>query len=409
MKYISIFITVLFISFACTNGVEKREIIDNSFSTADKQLRNMLNEIPAPIAYPRTMNKNGELVATPLNDWTEGFFPGCLWYMYENTNDNFWKENAVKWTENLEPMKYTKHHHDVGFIMYCSFGNAYRLTQNEKYKDVLIESANSLCTRYNENVGSIESWNYRKAWNGRDEWFYPVIIDNMMNLELLYFATKVTGNTNYAKIATRHAETTLKNHFREDFSTYHVVNYDTVTGNVLHRATCQGFSDNSTWARGQAWAIYSFTMVYRETKNPVFLDAAIKSADFWLNHPNLPNDMIPYWDFDAGKNGFVPDWDYNESDFEPVPRDASAAAITAAALFELADYSEKKDYYYKAAEKTLASLSSKSYLAQPGENANFILMHSVGSIPHKSEIDVPIVYADYYYLEALTRYKNSKK
>lgn len=398
---------ILGILSSCGGNEKKCDFVTTGFETAEAQLKNQLVAVPEPVAYPRTTGKDGKLKATKLNDWTEGFYPRCLWYVYEFSKDDFWKENAIKWTEALEPMKKTTHHHDVGFLMYCSFGNGYRLTGNEKYKDILIESANSLCTRYNDTVGCLESWNYRKAWNGKDEWFYPVIIDNMMNLELLYFATKVTGDKKYADIATKHARTTAKNQFREDYSNYHVVNYDENTGEVLHKATCQGFSDNSAWARGQAWSIYGYTMVYRETKDRFFLDMAVKTAEFWLNHPNMPEDGIPYWDFNAGQPGYVPDWDYNPEQFKVVPRDASAAAIAASAFLELANYVNDGEKYYNAAEHILKSLSSPDYLAAPGTNNNFVLMHSVGSIPHGNEIDVPLVYADYYYLEALLRYKKA--
>lgn len=400
---------VLFVSGCCLSCTEKKQdnLVDNAFSVAEQHLTAQLEVVPEPTAFPRTI-KNGELYTTKMNDWTEGFYPGCLWYIYENNRDERWKQAALKWTEALEPLKKLTNHHDIGFLMYCSFGNAYRLTGNEAYKDVLVESARSLCTRFNEKTGCIESWNSRKAWNGKDEWFFPVIIDNMMNLELLYFATKVTGDSLFAKVANKHAETTARNHFRDDYSSYHVVNYDEETGEVLHRATCQGFSDNSTWARGQAWAIYGYTMAYRETKNPDFLKMAVHTADFWLNHPRLPEDGIPYWDFNAGEEGYVPDWNYDPQRFKVIPRDVSAAAITASAFLELSEYVEEGKKYSEAAEHILQSLSSPDYLAEPGTNCNFILKHSVGSIPHGAEIDVPLVYADYYYLEALTRYKNRK-
>lgn len=392
---------------SCSGENKKSEMVETGFARAGQQLSAQLADIPEPTGYPRTI-KDGKLKVTYKNDWTEGFYPGCLWYMYEHNGDNTWKEAAVKWTEALEPLKTQTNHHDIGFLMYCSFGNGYRLTGNERYKEILIESARSLCTRFNEKVGCIESWNYRKAWNGEDEWFYPVIIDNMMNLELLYFATRVTGDSVYARIANRHAETTALNHFRKDYSTYHVVNYDENTGKVLHQATCQGFSDNSTWARGQAWAIYGYTMAYRETKRHDFLNMAIHAADFWLNHPDMPEDGVPYWDFNAGQEGYVPDWNYDPQAFPVIPRDASAAAITASAFLELADYVPDGGKYEKAAERILESLTSPAYLAAPGTNCNFVLMHSVGSIPHGNEIDVPLVYADYYYLEALTRYNHKK-
>lgn len=388
---------------ACERGNKDANLVDRVFSVAGQHLSTQLEAIPEPTAYPRTIGKDGKLKVTKKKDWTEGFYPGCLWYMYEYTHKDEWKKAAVKWTEALEPLKKLKSHHDIGFLMYCSFGNAYRLTGDEKYKDILVESAQSLCTRFNDNTGCIKSWNYRKSWDGKDEWFFPVIIDNMMNLELLYFATKVTGDSIYAQIANRHAETTAKNQFRKDYSNYHVVDYDENMGQVLHRATCQGFSDNSAWARGQAWAIYGYTMAYRETKRADFLNVAVKTADFWLSHPNLPEDGIPYWDFNAGQAGYIPDWNYEPGMFKVTPRDASAAAIAASAFLELAGYVSDGAKYISAADKILKSLSSPHYLAKPGSNCNFILKHSVGSIPHGNEIDVPLIYADYYYLEALLR------
>lgn len=408
MNKIELLLVLLAFECCLSCSQEKQvNMVDNAFKVAEQQLTAQLKTVPEPIAFPRTI-RNGELYTTKMNDWTEGFYPGCLWYIYENNGEEKWKQAALKWTEVLEPLKKLTNHHDIGFLMYCSFGNAYRLTGNEAYKDILVESARSLCTRFNEKTGCIESWNYRKAWNGKDEWFFPVIIDNMMNLELLYFATKVTGDFLFAKIANKHAETTARNHFRDDYSSYHVINYDEENGKVLHRATCQGFSDNSTWARGQAWAIYGYTMAYRETKNPDFLNMAIHTADFWLNHPRLPQDGIPYWDFNVGQDGYIPDWNYDPQRFKVIPRDASAAAIAASAFLELTEYVENGEKYFKAAEHILQSLSSPDYLAEPGSNCNFILRHSVGSIPHGVEIDVPLVYADYYYLEALTRYRDRK-
>ena len=410
MKLVSILSFYLLSTFSTLYGKGDNKIITHSFDRAEQQYTAMLKALPEPTAYPRTTDNNGKLRTTPLNDWTEGFYPGSLWYIYENNKQNTWKQEAIRWTEALEPLKKQKGHHDIGFLIYCSFGNAYRLTKKEEYKQIIIEAANSLCTRFSPKTGCIKSWNYRKSWNGKDEWFYPVIIDNMMNLELLYFASKVTGAPHYAEIANSHAITTAREQFREDYSNYHVVNYDPETGKVLHKQTCQGFSDNSAWARGQAWAIYGYTMAYRETKKPEFLEMAQHTAEFWLNHSNLPEDMVPYWDFNAGQEGYVPEWEYDASDFKEIPRDASAAAITASALLELYQYVDKKTgkRYYQAAVKTLKSLASPSYLATQGTNGNFLLKHCVGSIPHKNEIDVPLVYADYYFLEALHRYKNSK-
>lgn len=387
---------------------EKSTLIESNFSLAQKQYREMLNVATEPTLYPRTTAKDGSLKRTDMYDWTSGFFAGNLWYLYEYTQDENWKQNAIRWTESLEPLKTFKDHHDLGFMMYCSYGNAYRLTKNPKYRAILIESAESLSTRFDPKTGCIKSWNYRKSWDGKREWFYPVIIDNMMNLELLFFAAKETGQTRFSHIALTHAETTLKNHFREDFSTYHVVNYDTISGAMQDRGTSQGYTDASTWARGQAWAIYGYTMVFRETQNPKFLAAAMAAADYYLENKNLPEDKIPYWDFNIKDAAFKPDWQ-NKGQKTLELRDASAAAITASALFELSDYAQNKGKYYRDAAITMLFNLSKNYTAENGTNNNFVIKHCVGSFPHNEEIDVPLVYADYYYLEALMRYNKSEK
>ena len=404
----------LLILTSCNNTktVEKDFIQDNiDNAAAQNTIQTDIIEKSGRVLNPRTIDKDGNIVYIPIDDWCSGFYPGSIWLTYELTGDKKWLPLAVKYTEALDSVKHLKWHHDVGFMIGCSYLNGYRLADKKEYKDVIVETARSLSTRFRPNAGVIQSWDADKGWQGTRGWKCPVIIDNMMNLELLYFASKVTGDTRYAKIATTHAETTAKNQLREDYSNYHVVDYDTLTGKVLHQATCQGFSDNSAWARGQAWAIYGYTMAYRETKNPNFLEIAVHTADYWLNHPNLPEDGVPYWDFNAGQEGYVPDWKYDPDRFKVVPRDASAAAIAASAFLELATYVPNEDTYYDAAVKILKSLSSPAYRAVPGTNNNFILMHSVGSIPHGQEIDVPLVYADYYFLEALNRYEhyNSKK
>lgn len=387
-------------------STEKKKFLNKNISFAEHQINNMLNEVNGSLThYPRTTAKDGTFKTTNIYDWTSGFFAGNLWYMYELTKDNYFKDNAIRWTESLEELQYFKDHHDLGFMMYCSYGHAYKLTGNNDYRDILIQSAESLGSRFDSITNCIKSWNYRVAWNGQDEWFYPVIIDNIMNLELLFFAYNETGDEKFRDIAIKHADTTLKNQFREDFSTYHVINYDPESGKVLHKATMQGYTDSSTWARGQAWAIYGYTMVYRETKDPKYLDAAIRAANLFLNHKSLPDDLIPYWDFDVTNPTFIPDWD---ASIHPTLelRDASAAAITASALFELSKYVvAEKDFYYTSAVTILENLS-KNYTGELGGNNNFLITHCVGSFPHNEEIDVPLVYADYYFLEALLRYKN---
>ena len=397
--------------FAFTKAIKKEEPLSASIlKTAEKQYTAMLQHSLDLSRYPRTTDSAGKTRYVSISDWTGGFWPGSLWYMFEFTHDTAWKKEAVKWTESLETNQYNTAHHDLGFMMYCSYGNAYRLTKNKAYRDILIQSAKSLTTRFNPTVGCIESWNSRLSWDGKTMWHYPVIIDNLMNLELLFFAAKETGDTVYKKVALMHAETTMKNQFRKDFSSYHVVNYDTLTGRVLNKQTCQGYADNSTWARGQAWGIYGYTMIYRETGDKRFLNFAKNLADYYINNPSLPKDKIPFWDFNVNQDGYTADWKYDRNKLGYVPRDASAAAIVSAALFELSGYLGKDGKPYKDfAITSLKSLSTPEYFAETGTNGFFLIKHSVGSFPHGVEIDVPLVYADYYYLEALLRYQRLNK
>jgi len=367
-----------------------------AFQDAQNQTQLMLKEIPlaksqwrdkkgVPVS-PRSLDPQGNLILVPARDWTSGFFPGELWYLYEFTGKNDWKDIAREYTANLEQEKMNGGTHDMGFKIYCSYGNGYRLTGDPKYREVIIQAAKTLSTRFRPVTGCIRSWDHNQ-----DKWSYPVIIDNMMNLELLFEATKLTGDSSFYKVAVSHANTTMKNHFRPDYSCYHVVGYDTITGKVLSKNTHQGYSDESAWARGQAWALYGFTMCYRETHDPKYLRQAENVAGFILNHPRLPVDLVPYWDFDAPQ---IPD----------EPRDASAAAVISSALFELAGYSSNGKNYQAKAEKILQNLT-QSYRAKPGEAHGFILLQSTGSKPGNSEINVPLSYADYYYLEALLRSK----
>ena len=395
MKLKILFFVFLLVCSSC--ALDKRDIISSNFDFADIQLKHAFVEMDSVykstdklLANPRNIDPNGFLRMVASHDWTSGFFPGELWYMYEYTKDDFWKEKARKQTELLEQEKWNGSTHDMGFKMYCSYGNGYRLTQDSGYKDILLQSAYTLIRRYNPKVGCIRSWDHN-----RDKWQYPVIIDNMMNLELLFEASKLSGDSTYYNIAVKHADTTMKNHFRDDNSCYHVVDYDPVTGEVRKRQTAQGYADESAWARGQAWAIYGYTMCYRYTHDQKYLDMAEKIYNFIFNNPNLPEDLVPYWDFDAPN---IP----NE------PRDASAAACTASALYELSTYIPGKNYK-ETADKIMESLGSPAYRAEVGTNGNFILMHSVGSIPHGAEIDVPLNYADYYFLEGIMRKRDLEK
>ena len=292
-------------------------------------------------------------------------------------------------------MKYLKWHHDVGFMIFCSFGNAYRITGDSVWLEPIRQASESLCTRFNPVVGCTRSWNTNAATK---QWQFPVIIDNMMNLEMLVWSAKKFQQPYFNKVALTHANTTLKNHFRPDYSSYHVVSYDTLTGQAEARQTSQGYSDESAWARGQAWGLYGYTMMFRETKNSLYLQQAKAVADFIIHHPNLPEDKIPYWDFNA-------------PDIPEALRDASAGAIICSALLELSGYvdPDKAAEYRKVAEIQLKTLCSPAYLASSGENANFILKHSVGHFMKDIEVDVPLTYADYYFVEALLRYRKIRE
>ena len=369
--------------------------LSNVFNDAEKQTRLMLEEIPkaksanADLVSPRTLNK-GELKLVASRDWTSGFFPGELWFLYEYTGKKEWKQQAENFTSNIEREKTNGGTHDMGFKVYCSFGTGFRLTKDQHYKEVIIQSAKTLSTRFRPTTGTIRSWDH-----STNKWAYPVIIDNMMNLELLFAATQLTGDSSFYKIAVTHANTTMKNHFRADNSSYHVIDYDTVTGKVVKRNTHQGYAHESAWSRGQVWGLYGYTMCYRFTKDKKYLEQAEKIAAFVLDHPNMPKDLVPYWDFDAPK---IP----NEE------RDASAAAILASALYELNTYSKNGKHYLEKANKILESLTN-NYRSPIGESKGFILLHSTGSRPSNSEVNVPLSYTDYYYLEALLRSKKLKE
>ena len=395
MKKICSLLCVLFVLQATAQTPSRKKqmtaLADKTLDFAASQYKLMMKHVPDSVLPRTTSNKDGSLVTAKSNWWTADFYPGTLWYLYEYTKDESLKQEAIKRDRLVEKEKNNKGTHDLGFMMYCSFGNGYRLTKDPAYKEVLLTSARSLCTRFNPKVGCIKSWDH-------GAWEFPVIIDNMMNLELLTWATKVSKDPSFDRIARTHANTTMKHHFRPDFSSYHVIGYDSTTGAVLNRQTHQGAADSSAWSRGQAWGLYGYTMMYRETKDKRYLDQAQHIANFILNNPTLPEDLIPYWDFDAPN---IPD----------APRDASAGAVAAAALLELSRYSkgESSAKYWNAGEKMLESLCSPAYLATAGENNDFILKHSVGSLPHKSEVDVPLTYADYYFVEALLRYKQWAK
>jgi unsaturated chondroitin disaccharide hydrolase len=367
------------------------QVIDSALGKAVDQYKVLGKNLP-PDVLPKTyypLTKKSE--TSKSSWWCSGFYPGSLNYLYEYSHDASLWDEASRAEKLLEKEQFNKGTHDLGFMMYCSFGNANRLMPTKEYAEILMNSAKSLSTRFNPTVGCIQSWGATAKWK------FPVIIDNMMNLELLFWATKYSGDSSFYKIAVTHANTTMKNHYRPDFSSWHVVDYDPVTGNVNVKQTAQGFADYSAWARGQSWGLYGYVVMYRSTKDPKYLAHANKIANFILNNPTLPADKIPYWD-------------YNSTDIPATYRDASASAIMASALIELSKYAgaEKGKTYLGVAEQIIRNLSTRVYTAPVGENGGFILKHSTGHLPGGSEVDVPLTYADYYYIEAMMRYKALK-
>lgn len=382
---------LLFVSCNTSTQEPLADVIDRGLQASTEQALLMAKELESQEGrVPKTIGKDGKLETSGYQWWCCGFFPGELWYLYENNPTPELKKYAEMYTARVEEAKNITYSHDVGFMLNCSYGNGYRITNDPAYKEVLLTAANSLSTRYDSVVGAIRSWDFNKKI-----WQFPVIIDNMMNLELLTWASRTTGDSMYEKIAESHADVTMRNHFRDDYSCYHVVSYDTITAKPHVKQTHQGAADESAWSRGQAWALYGYSMMYRETGKPEYLEQAKQVAAYVMNHPNLPADKVPYWDFDAPG---IPD----------VPRDASAAAIMASAFIELSQIvkGDLGKQYLDIAEQQIRSLTSPEYLAAKGTNCNFALMHSTGSFPSDSEVDVPLSYADYYYVEALMRMKN---
>ncbi|WP_445738005.1 glycoside hydrolase family 88 protein [Mariniflexile sp.] len=378
-----------FIALLCNCKSNVKVDDEKNTETLLKSRYEKLLEYPIDsLSFPRSMTvKTGNIEKVPSSDWTSGFFVGNLWQLHKLTGNAAYKERAEKWNAFIEKEKFNDKTHDIGFKVFSSFGQGLTVEDdNQDYKNIIVQSAKTLSTRFNTTVGAIRSWDFNK-----DVWEFPVIIDNMLNLELLFEATKISGDSIYHNIAVQHANTTLKNHFRKDNSTYHVVVYDTITGKPKDKVTHQGFNNESSWARGQAWAIYGYTMGYRYTKDKAYLNQAEATANFFINHKNLPEDGIPYWDF-------------NDPSIPNAPRDVSAATVVASAFIELYGFT-KDDKYLNYSKKVLNSLNSSTYILSSEVNGPFILDHSTGNWPKNDEIDAPIVYADYYYLEAILRMK----
>ena len=368
------------VSTAPTLDVAARAALDSAAS----RYRRSARALDPAAGYPRSTNTDGSWRSVPRSDWTSGFFPGTLWYLHEYTRDPELRTQAERWTQPLAAITSGSYDHDLGFQYYTSFGNALRITGDARFRVPLLDAAGKLAGRFDPRVGAIRSW----SWG---EWRYPVIVDNMMNLELLFWGAAHGGEARWRDIARGHADKTLANHVRADGGSFHVVDYDPATGSVTRRMTRQGFADSSTWARGQAWAIYGFTMAYRETRDPRYLATARRGVEYVV--ARLPADGVPCWDYQAPG---CP---------QSAPRDASAAAIMASALLELSTLTTGAEAgrHRATAERMLTALTSSAYLGQ-GASQQSILVHAVGDLPRNGEVDVGINYADYYLVEALLRY-----
>ena len=381
MKKLLSIAAVLVALCACTKQESLQEIKDRVFALADTQFKLLATEL-APGETPVNPWADGTFDKWNAESWVSGFYPGSLWLTYEYTRDEEIKALADRFTMDLDSLVKYEPDHDHGFRINCSYGQGYRITGDEKYLKMMRWGAEVLAGRFDPVVGCTKSWNWLN-----NKWTYPVIIDNMMNLELLMRATELFDDVDYKDVAITHANTTIKNHFREDYSTWHLVDYSTEDGHVIGKQTVQGYSDDSMWARGESWALYGFTMMYRESGVQAYLDQACHIADLLLE--KLPEDGIPYWDF-------------NDPAIPDTYRDASAGCIMASAFLELSGLAGKPEYRAMA-EKQIRTLATPEYLVNPGEWHGFLLKHSVGSLPGDSQVDVPLTYADYYFLEALSR------
>jgi len=385
-------ILMLFVTISCSSLKRPTEAFDTNkmLDYCVSKTVNTMSELAVTDSMPRNIYpKQTKWNKVGIQDWTSGFWPGVLWYAYEASGDTGIFVNAKKVTEPLQGvLSVPVDNHDLGFMLYLSFGNGYRLTKNPAYHDFLIRAADSLATLYNPKVGTILSW---PAMRAKMNWPHNTIIDNMINLELLFWASKNGGDQRFYDMAVKHAETCMKTLVRPDYTTFHVAVFDTVDGHFIKGVTHQGYADSSMWARGQAWAIYGYAMCYRESGKPEFLETSQNLADVFIKR--LPEDGIPYWDFD---DPAIPN----------APKDASAAAVAASGMLELSALVKDeglKVKYKEAAVSLLAKLSTPAYLSDDKNQA--FLLHSTGHKPNGTEIDASIIYADYYYLEALLRLK----
>ncbi len=375
--FATLFVAVLFIVATPSHASLKRDL-KKALKCSVEQKRSQAEYIIPQDGKVVVTYNDGTIKTANIQNWVSGFLPATLWLLYDFSHDEQIKEYAEILTRRQEGVKNYARTHDLGFMVYCPFGNAYRITQELYYKDVIKQAAATLATRFTPAVGAIRSWDTGRKSNREND--YMVIIDNMMNLEMLEWC-------GYHSIARKHADTTLKNQFREDGSAYHILVYNENTGKIVETRSGQGESTTSAWARGQSWGLYGFTMMYRMSGDERYLQQAERIANYLISR--LEGDYIPNWDYDSAIK----------------QKDSSAGAIMASALLELYSITHNKSYR-RIAECQLKALISDEYMAKQGENGYFILKHGVGNLPGNSEIDVPLSYGDYYFVEAALRYLN---
>lgn len=369
-------------SISCSKDDLKAEI-ENAANIAAQQCA-IMDSWLGDGEMPRTV-KDTILKKSDITYWCSGFFPGTCWYAYELTGREDVMNLAIKHTAKLLDVDSYYRDHDIGFQVMSSVGLAYKITGDTLYLPTIKRAAECLASRFSPVTGTIRSWD-------TPNFAYPVIIDNMMNLELLTYAADLFGESSWLEIARSHANTTLKNHFRPNYSSFHLVDYNPENGSVLKRVTVQGYADDSAWSRGQSWGLYGYTMMYRETGDETYLAQAENVASYLL--PLLEKRPIPVWDFNSPEELASND-------------DVSAGAVMASAFLELSDLTHdaaKAEQYMAMARKMIKIMCGEHYMYNPGEAYGFILKHGTGFLLKNREVDAPLTYADYYFLEAMTRY-----
>lgn len=367
------------------------EVIDG-LSTASKQILSVLPEFTD--CFQKAYSEGGFYQATENRDWTTGFWTGEIWLAYEFTKDERLKaagEIQMKDFLNRIDNRIDVETHDLGFLYSPSCVAGYKLTGSPVGKEAALKAANELITRFHEKGEFIQAWGSLGAPDN-----YRLIIDCLLNLPLLYWATDETGDEKYREIAEKHIHTALANVIREDFSTWHTFFFNMETGEPDHGATCQGYRDGSAWARGQAWGIYGTAIGYKYTKRREYIDIFKGVTDYYLRH--LPEDLVPFWDLEFG------DGDDDQ------PRDSSSASIAACGMLEMAKYMEPEDaaYYTGIAKKFMKSVKDH-YAVTDFETSNGLVLHSTYSnhSPYNTcnhyGVDECNIWGDYFYMEALTR------